>query len=144
MFSKIHYIEYPLYCESVDQRAAKLWSVKLWRWSDRPGLEPGRLRLVRFGPRSRIFLRSPTLTACSFAVLWSTETHNTSLKRSKPPLLTQSMCKSLEAFLLYLTSVQITLISSGLISKGAVFVGPICRTNLVPNNCFWTTLFKTF
>ena len=26
---------------SVGQRAAKLWSVKLWRWSDHPGLEPG-------------------------------------------------------------------------------------------------------
>ena len=25
---------------SLGQRAAKLWSVKLWWWSDRPGLEP--------------------------------------------------------------------------------------------------------
>ena len=32
------------------------------------------------------FFRSPTLTACRFAVLWDRETHNTSLEISKPSL----------------------------------------------------------
>ena len=32
-------------------------------------LNPGRTRVVRGGPRGRIFFRSPTLTACSFAAL---------------------------------------------------------------------------
>ena len=30
---------------------------------------PGRTRVVGGGPRGRIFFRSPTLTACSFAAL---------------------------------------------------------------------------
>ena len=64
--------------------------------------------------------------AGSSAALWPTETHSTSLERSKPPLLTQALFKSLEALLMYFISVQSTLISIVFISKGAVFVGPIC------------------
>ena len=41
-------------------------------------------------------------------------------------LLTQALCKSLEALIMYFISIQSTLVSIGLISKGAVFVGPIC------------------
>ena len=62
----------------------------------------------------------------SSAALWHTVTHSTSLERSKPPLLTQFLSKSLAALLVYFISVQSTLISIGFISKGAVFVGPIC------------------
>ena len=67
---------------SVGQRAAKLWFVKLCEWSHRPGLEPG-LTVFRWTPVERqVFFWSPTLTACSFTVLWLTETYNTSLERS--------------------------------------------------------------
>ena len=47
------------------------------------------------GPIGRIFCWPQTLTACSSAALWSTETHSTSSERSKPPLLTHSLSKSL-------------------------------------------------
>ena len=52
--------------------------------------------------------------------------HSTFLERSKPPLLIQTLFKSLAALLMYFISVQSTLISIGFISMGAVFVGPIC------------------
>ena len=55
--------------------------------------------------------------------LWPTETHSTSLERSKLFLLTQLLFKSLEPHLKYFISVQSTLILS---SKGAIFVGPNC------------------
>ena len=42
-------------------------------------------------------------------------------------LLTQALSKSLEALLMYFISIQSTLISIMFISKGAVFVGPLCR-----------------
>ena len=64
--------------------------------------------------------------AGSSAALWPTETHSASLERSKPFLLTQSLLKSFVVFLMYSISVQTTLISIVLISKGAVFVGLIC------------------
>ena len=41
-------------------------------------------------------------------------------------MLTQTLSKSLAALLVYFISVQSNLISIGFISKGAVFVGPIC------------------
>ena len=56
---------------------------------------PGCTCVARGGLRGRIFFRSPTLTACSFAALWPRETHSTSFERSKPYLLTQSLSKSL-------------------------------------------------
>ena len=52
--------------------------------------------------------------------------NSTSLEKSKPSLLTQILSKSLAALLMYFISFQNTLISIGFISKGAVFVGPIC------------------
>jgi len=58
---------------------------------------PGRTRVVRGGPRGRIFFRSPTLTACTSAALRPTETHSTSLERSKPHPPTQSPSKRPEA-----------------------------------------------
>ena len=41
--------------------------------------------------------------------------------------LTQSLSKSLEALLMYFIPIQSTLISIVFISKGAVFVGPLCK-----------------
>ena len=91
---------------------------------------PVRTRITRSGLFGRIFFTPPTLMAGSSAVLWPTKTHSTSLERSKPPLLTQILFKSLAALLVYFISVQSTLISIGFISKGAVFVGPICIAHL--------------
>ena len=62
----------------------------------------------------------------NIAALSHTETHNTSLERSKPCLLIQSLFKSLAALLLCFVTIQNTLISIVLIIRGAVFVGPIC------------------
>ena len=69
--------------------------------------------------------------AGSYAAIWPTATHSTSLERSKPPLLTQILSKSLRVFFMYFNSIQSTLISIGFISKGAVFVGPICILNWI-------------
>ena len=112
-------------CVSVGQRAAELRAVEVKKKYLPTRLTPG--ALVQTGPLGRIFFKPPTLMAGSSAVLWPTKTHSTSLERSKPPLLTQTLSKSLAALLVYFISVQSTLISIGFISKGAVFVGPICK-----------------
>ena len=111
---------------SVGQRAAKLLAVKVWGQKKILPSSPVRTRFARAGPFGRILFWPPTLMANSSAAVWPTETHSTSFKRSKPPLLTQALSKSLEALLMYLISIQSTLISIGFISKGAIFVGPIC------------------
>ena len=70
-------------------------------------------------------------------------THSTSVERSKPHLLTQALFKSLEALLMYFISVQIILISIGSISKGAVFVGPICMPNCsVEGSAYLSMIFE--
>ena len=127
---------------SVDQRAAVLQAVKVGGQKKILPIAPVRTRITRAGPFGRIFFKPPTLMAGSSAVLWPTKTHSTSLERSKPPLLTQTLSKSVEALLMYFISAQSTLISIGFISKGAVFVGPICTwlTNVtlkIPS--LWTT-----
>ena len=66
----------------------------------------GRTRVVRGGPRGRIFFRSPTLTGSSSAALWPTETYSTSLKRSKPLLLTYSLSKSLASLTRHFIFIQ--------------------------------------
>ena len=111
---------------SVGQRAAELPAIKV-------GGQKKFCRAARFEPGSSAQGRSaefyfwpPTLMAGCSAALWPTETHSTSFKRSKPPLLTQALSKSLEALLMYFISIQSTLISIVFISKGAVFVGPLC------------------
>ena len=77
---------------SVDQRATKLRSIKLWVWSCRLGVKPG-------PPVCGLTLaESPTLTAHNFAAIWSTETHSTSLERSKPLLQTKNQFKGLAWF----------------------------------------------
>ena len=111
---------------SVGQRAPELQAVKVGGQQKILPTGPVRAKRVRTGPLGRIFFKPPTLMAGSSAVLWPTKTHSTSLERSKPPLLTQTLSKSLAALLVYFISVQSTLISIGFISKGAVFVGPIC------------------
>ena len=63
----------------------------------------------------QIFFKPPTLMAGSSAVLCPTKTQSTSLERSKPPLLTQTLFKSLAALLMYFIPVQNTLISIELI-----------------------------
>ena len=111
---------------SVGQRAAELQAVKV---GGQPKILPSglvRTHFARAGPLGRIFFWPPTLMAGSSAALWPTEIHSTSLERSKPLLLTQALSKSLEALLMYFISIQSTLISIVFISKGAVFVGPIC------------------
>ena len=55
------------------------------------------------------------LTACNFVASWPTDTHSTSLERSKPSLLTQSLFKSLKALLMYFIFVESNLISIGVI-----------------------------
>ena len=111
---------------SVGQRAAELRAVKVGGQQKILPIGPAWAKRVRTGPLGRIFCLPPTLTACSSGALWPTETQSTSLESSKPRLLTQSLSKSLAALLMYLISVTSTLISIGFISKGAVFVGPIC------------------
>ena len=59
------------------------------------------------------FFKPPTLLAGSSAALQLTETHSTSLERSKPPLLTQSLFKSLVGLLRYSIPIQKDLISIG-------------------------------
>ena len=111
-------------CRSNGSRAT---SHQSWRFeknsAKRPGADEAGSNRADW---QNLFLLS-TLSAYSSAVLWSKKTHSTSLERSKPPLLTQTLSKSLTALLVYFISVQSTLISIGFISKGAVFVGPICR-----------------
>ena len=100
-----------------------------WRSKKILPIGPAQAKQIRTGPLGRIFFKPPTLMAGSSAVLWPTKTHSTSLERSKPPLLTQTLSKSLAALLMHFISLQSTLISIGFISKGAVFVGPICMIN---------------
>ena len=78
------------------------------------------------GRSAEFFFKPPTLMACSYASLWPTETHSTSLERSRSLLLKSFLSKSLATLLSYFISVQSTLILIGLRSKGAIFVGPIC------------------
>ena len=115
------------------QRTAELPAIKVGGLKKILPNGPARVIRVRTGPLGRIFFKPPTLMAGSSAVLWPTKTHSTSLERSKPPLLTQTLSKSLAALLVYFISVQSTLISIGFISKGAVFVGPICTSHLWKN-----------
>ena len=70
---------------------------------------------VRAGQAEELFFIPPTLIAGSSVALQPIETHSTSLERSKPLLLTQSLFKSLEALLMYLISVHNSLISIVLI-----------------------------
>ena len=111
---------------SVGQRAAEIRAVKVGGQKIILPISLVRTWITRVGPFGRIFFKPPTLMAGSSAVLWPKKTHSTSLERSKPPLLTQTLFKSLAALLMYFISFQSTLISIGFISKGAVFVGPIC------------------
>ena len=99
---------------SVGQRAADLWAVKVGGKKKILPIGPLRAKWVRTWPIGRIFLWPPTLTACRSAAFWPTETHSTPLERSKPPLLTQFLFKTLAALLLYFISVQNDLISIGL------------------------------
>ena len=121
-------------CRSKDSRATshQSWGLKKILPSG-----PARTRITHAGPFGRIFFKPPTLMAGSSAAICPTETHSTSLERSKPPLLTQALSKSLEALLMYFISIQSTLISIVFISKGAVFVGHICNTpaTLVISKC---------
>ena len=95
----------------VGQRTAELPAVKFGGLKKILPSGPVWALFARTGPISRIFCWPPTLTAGSYAALWSTETHHTFLERSKPPLLTQSLSKSLAALLTYFISIQIDLIS---------------------------------
>ena len=111
---------------SVGQRAAELLAIKVGGQKKILPNGPERVIRVRTGPLGRIFFWPSTLMAGSSAALWPTETHSTSFKRSKPPLLTQALSKSLVALLMYFVSIQSTLISIVFDNEGAVFVGPIC------------------
>ena len=99
---------------SVGQRAAVLQAVKVGGQKKILPIAPVRTRIARAGLIGRIFFWPPTLTACKTAALWPTESHSTSLERSKPPLLTQILSKTLATLLTYFISVQSDLISIGL------------------------------
>ena len=96
---------------SVGQRAADLRAVKVGGQQIILLISPVRTRFARAGLIGRIFCWPLTLTAHRFAALWPTETHSTSLERSKPPLLTQSLFKSLAVLLMYFISIHSDLIS---------------------------------
>ena len=116
-----------------------LSKLKVWKrilLLGRVGLEPG--QVVEF------FFKPPTLLADSSAVLWLTETHSTSLQRSKPPQLIQSLSKILAALLWCFVTIQSTLISIVLISRGAVFVGPICIIFLTKLQMDWLKLWVLY
>ena len=95
----------------VGQRTAELPAIKVGGLKKILPNGPARVIRVRTGPLGRIFFKPPTLMAGSSAVLWSTKTHSTSLERSKPPLLTQTLFKSLAVLLMYFVSIQSDLIS---------------------------------
>ena len=54
---------------------------------------------VQAGRLAEFFFKPPTLIAGTSVAPQPTETHSTTLERSKPLLLTQSLSKSLEALL---------------------------------------------
>ena len=78
-------------------------------WNEILCIFVARVKQVRTGPSCRIFFWPSTLTARSSAVVWPTETHSTSLERSKPLLFTQYLSKS--PFNVYFISIQSDLIS---------------------------------
>ena len=100
---------------SIDQREAELLAIKVGGLKKILPNGPARVIRVRTGPFGRIFLKPPTLMAGSSAVLWPTKTHSASLERSKPPLLTHTLFKSLAALLMFSITIQSDLISIGLI-----------------------------
>ena len=67
----------------LSQRAAKLWFVKHWGWSHCPEFELRKLPSGVWWAKQEYFVRFICLTACSFSALWSEQTHNTSLERSR-------------------------------------------------------------
>ena len=95
---------------SVGQGAPELQAVKVGGEQKILPSGPVWTRFARAGPIGRNFCWPPNLTASSSGALWPTETHSTSLERSKPPLLTQTMSKSLAALLMYFISIQSDLI----------------------------------
>ena len=101
---------------SVGQRTEGLATIKFG------GLNKKFCHLAQLEPESpalgraaEFFFKTLTLIAGSSVALQPTETHSTSLERSKPPLLTQALSKSLESLLMYFMSVQKTLITIVLI-----------------------------
>ena len=82
----------------VGQRTAELPAIKVGGLKKILPSGPVRTRFARAGLIGRTFCWPPNLTARRSAALWPTETHSTSLERSKPPLLTQSLSKSLPDF----------------------------------------------
>ena len=103
---------------SLGQRAAHLQAVKVGGQKKILPIGQGRTHFARAGPIGRILCWPPTLTACRSGALWPTETHSTSLERSKPLLLTQSMSKSLAALLINFIAIQRDIISIVLTRTG--------------------------
>ena len=100
-------------CRSRGSRATSCqsWRSEKKNSADQPG---SNLRHLPQADRQNFFFKPPTLIVGSSAALQPTETHSTSLERSKPFLLTQALFKSLAALLTYFISVQSDLISIGL------------------------------
>ena len=96
---------------SVGQRAAEPPAIKVRGQKKILPISPAWAIRVRTRAIGRICFWPPTLTARSSAALWPTETHSTSLEISKPPLLTQSLSKSLEALLIHFIYILSDLIS---------------------------------
>ena len=79
---------------SVGQRVAELLAIKVRGQENILPRGSVRTCFARAGPIGRIFFWSQTLTARSPAALWPTGTHNISLKRFEPFLLTQYLFKN--------------------------------------------------
>ena len=124
---------------SVGQRAAVLRAVKVEGQKKILPIASVRTRFARAGPIGRIFCWHPTLTAGSYAVLWPTETHSTSLERSKPLLLTQSMSKSLAALLIHFISVQSDLISIVLMYFRNISIAHHCKSSKTAHS-YWIAM----
>ena len=82
---------------SVGQRAADLRAVKVGGQQKILPISCARVKRTQTGPIGRNSFWPPTLSARRSTALWPTETHSTSLERSKPPLLIQILSKSLTA-----------------------------------------------
>ena len=102
-------------CRSKDSRAT---SHQSWKFEKNSVVQPiADESCLNLAEKQNIFWPS-TLTASSSAAHCLTETHSTSLKRSKLYLLTKSLLQSLAALLGCFIFVQNTLISIGLIYIG--------------------------
>ena len=90
---------------SVGQRTVKILAFKVESWKKILPIGLAWAKQVQTRKVGIILFCPPTLIAGSSGALWPTETQSTSLERSKPPLLTHSLFKTLAALLMYFISI---------------------------------------